>query len=254
METIGLIAAMPLERNTLLGIVRKWETTKIGHMRGAWFQLGARKCLLVTSGMGFFRAKNATFTLLEASGLDLLVSFGIAGAVKPDLNIGDVIVGNNTCFLNNGYLDELIPLASLSNAAWESAHQVLRQDGKRLLPGTVITTSGSQKIQQGPDEIFRPVLDMETAGIAQIARNKGISLISFRSISDGPKSPIPFTLETLFDENVNLQPVKIFNMLIHHPKFIVQSIQVMKNSRIAANFVAKALIAVLSQPSPINAR
>jgi len=251
METIGLIAAMPQESEALLRCIKEWKRIVLGRFRGVRFQLVDRNCLLVTSGMGLKRAMDATRTLLAGSSPHLLVSFGIAGAVNDDLHIGDVVVAWNTCLLDRGLTGQLQSLASLSEAAWNAAAQVLLPEGARLVVGTAITTRGSQVVPQQLEEMPHPVLEMETAGIAQVAAEIGIPLVSIRSVSDGPQSPIPFDLEAILDEKYNLRIGKLLILVLRRPQIIFQSRQMMKNSRKAADHAARALVAALSQPSPV---
>ena len=143
------------------------------------------------------------------------------------------------------------PLASLSEAAWNAAAQVLQPDGARLVAGTAITTRGSQVVLQPLERIAHPVLEMETAGIAQVAAEMGIPLVSIRSVSDGPQSPIPFDLGAILDEKYNLRIGKMLMMVLHSPQIIFQARQMMQNSRKAADHAARALVAALSQPSSV---
>jgi adenosylhomocysteine nucleosidase len=223
----------------------------LGPFRGVRFRLMDRNCLLVTSGMGFQRARDGTRTLLTGTDLQLLVSFGIAGAVHGDLRIGDVVVAENTCLLDEGQPGTMWPLASLSEAAWNAAAQVLQPDGARLVTGTAITTRGSQVVLQPREEIAHPVLEMETAGIAQVAAEMGIPLVSIRSVSDGPQSPIPFDLEAILDEKDNLRIGQFLMMVLRRPPILLQSWRMMQNSRKAADHAARAVVAALSQPAPV---
>lgn len=250
METIGLIAAMPQESDALLRCIRKWKPTALGPFRAVRFRLSDRDCLLVTTGMGLQRAADGTRALLAAITPHLLISFGIAGAVYDSLHIGDVVVAGTTCSLDMDLLGPLQPLASLSEAAWNAAAQVLQQDGARLVAGTAITTHGSQVISQSLEKVAHPILEMETAGIAQVAARMGIPLVSIRSVSDGPQAPIPFDLEAVIDEKGNLHMGKILMMALHNPRIVFQSRRIMLNSRRAADHAAKAVVAALSQPLP----
>ena len=251
METIGLIAAMPQESDALLRCIKGWKRIVLGPFRGARFRLMDRECLLATSGMGLKRAVDATRALLAGSSPQLLVSFGIAGAVNDDLNVGDVVVSGKTCLLDKGRPGKFQSLAALSEAAWKAANQILQPDSARLVPGIAITTRGSQVILQQLGEMTHPVLEMETAGIAQVAAEMGIPLLSIRSVSDGPQSPIPFDLEAILDEKDNLRIGKLFMLVLCRPQLIFKSRQMMQHSRKAADHAARALVAVLSQPGPI---
>jgi len=251
METIGMIAAMPQESKALLRCIEEWELSMLGPFRCYRFQLFDRNCLLVQSGIGLKRAMDATHALLSATNPPFLVSFGIAGAVKDDLQIGDVVVASHTSLLEKGIPGQFLTLAALSEAAWSAAAQVLQPRGARLVAGTALTTRGSQTVQPGPKEIAHPVLEMETAGIAQVAAEQGISLIALRAVSDGPQAPIPFDLEGVYDEQYNLRMSKIIKTVFRHPKIILQSSRVSRNVKKAADNAAIALVAALSQPLPV---
>ena len=193
---------------------------------------------------------DGTRTLLAATNPNLLVSFGIAGAVKDDLHIGDVVVAGSTWLLDMDLPGQPQPLAALSEAAWNAAAQVLQPDGARLVAGTAITTRGSQVLSQSLEKMAHPILEMETAGIADVAARVGIPLVSIRSVSDGPQAPIPFDLEAVIDEKYNLRIGKMLMMVLRNPRIVLQSRRIMLNSRKAADHAARAVVAALSQPSP----
>jgi nucleoside phosphorylase len=194
---------------------------------------------------------DSTRALLAATSPQLLVSFGIAGAVKDDLHIGDVVLAENSWLLDMGQRGKARSLSSLSRAAWNAAAQVLQPDGARLAAGTAITTRGSQVLMQSLEEMAHPILEMETAGIAQVAAEMAIPLVSVRSISDGPQAPIPFDLESVLDEEANFLIGPMLRMVLRNPQIVFQSGQIVQNSRKAADHAARAVIAMLSQPSPI---
>jgi len=98
--------------------------------------------------------------------------------------------------------------------------------------------------------IAHPILEMETAGIAEVAARMGIPLVSIRSVSDGPQAPIPFDLEAVIDEEYNLRIGRMLMMVLRNPRIVFQSRRIMLNSRRAADHAARAVVAALSQPSP----
>ncbi|MFN2182466.1 MAG: hypothetical protein ACK2UU_00685 [Anaerolineae bacterium] len=255
METIGLIAAMPQERDALLRRIGKWTPVALGPFRAARFRLSDRDCLLITTGMGPQRAADGTRALLAAMTPHVLISFGIAGAVHDSLHIGDVVVAGSTCCLLEVDLPcPPQPLATLSEAGWDAVAQVLQPDGARLVAGTAITTRGSQALSESLEKVAHPILEMETAGIAQVAARMGIPLVSIRSISDGPQAPIPFDLEVVLDEKYNLHMSKILMMVLQNPRIILQARRILVNSGRAADHAARAVGAALSQPLPAISR
>jgi adenosylhomocysteine nucleosidase len=248
METIGLVAAMVQERDALLRCVRGWKKIALGPFRGHRFELLGQICVLVTSGMGIRRAWEATRCLVEMATPQVLVSFGIAGAVEADLEIGDVVAAESVCLLDQGVPGPLLPLATWPAAAREAIVQALAKRDARLYAGTAVTTRGSQFEEYRPGEMAHPVLEMETAGIAQVAVENGIPLFSLRAISDGPRAPLPFDLGEMMDKDANLRVGKMLKFVVRHPGILLQSRQLIRNTRIATDNAAIALVAALSQP------
>jgi adenosylhomocysteine nucleosidase len=251
MENIGLIAAMPLESKALHQEIKGWRRSRFGKYQGARFRMLDRDCFLITSGIGCRRAMDATSALLDATNPQLLISFGIAGAMQKDLSIGDVIIAQQTCMFEKGHLVEFRPLAGLTRTCWDATENILQQVKATLCLGTAITTRASQLNLDMMDQVSIPILEMETSGIAQIAGKNSIPLLSVRAISDGPLAPLPFILENLYDEKDDLRLVKLIRMMLKQPRTLLKSFHVLRNSQIAANHAAKAVIAILNVPSPL---
>lgn len=247
MQTIGLIAATRQESNAVLRYIKHWDRFAAGSSGGKRFALAGRTCLLVTSGMGVRRAGQAARDLIEKHAARTLVSFGIAGAVETDLRIGDVIAVEIVCRLEQGIPGPRLPLAAWPEIAREAAAQALSRRGVRLLPGTAVTTGGAQVINYQPGELMHPILEMETAAIAQVAVEHGVPLFSLRAISDCPSEPIPFDLGEIMDDNANPRAGRLLKAISRHPGVILKFGRFGRNTRIAASSVAIALLAALSQ-------
>lgn len=246
MQTIGLIAAMTQESDALLRYIKGWKRVSLGPSSCKTFVLSGQTYLLVISGMGIRRATEATRNLVKMNPPRLLISFGIAGAVEADLEIGDVVMAKASCRLDQGVPGPLLPLAAWPDAALESTAQALARRGAHLLTGTTVTTGGSQVMEHQLGEMLHPILEMETAGIAQVAAEKGIPLLSLRAISDGPRVPIPLNLGEVMDEDANLQAGRMLKVMIRHPGVVFQSWRLIRNTRIAVDNAAIALVAALS--------
>lgn len=238
---------MTLESRALLRHINGWKPMKIGHLRGQHFDLQGKACLLVTTGMGVRRAGEAARLLVETRSLDMLILFGIAGAVEADLKIGDVVLVEAFRQLEKGSFRVPSPLTAWPEAARQAAAEVLQDRGKGVFSGTAITTGGSQVAAGLLSGMRHPVLEMETAGIARVAAEKSLPLLSLRAISDGPCAPLPFDPGEVLDENANLKLGKLIKLMIRRPQLIHQSGQMRRNSNLAAECGALALVAALSQ-------
>ena len=247
METIGIIAAMTQECKALLRCVGKTEHIMLGPFRCYRFQLSGRNCLLVKSGIGIKRAMDAARILIAEAHPQLLVSIGVAGAARDDLKIGDVVAAGQTFLLDKGRESLLHQFAPLSDEARLAAVHVLERWGARLVSGTAVTTRMSNATRFLPEGMPHPVLDMETAGIAQVALEHGIAVLVLRAVSDGPSEPLSFDLEAMTDEDFNLSILKAAKMVILRPRLALASFRIIRNVEKASDNAAAALTAVLGQ-------
>ena len=77
-EIAGIKQAMNISDHIRLGKTSVWP--------GKW---GKQSIVLVRSGVGQQRAEDATLQVIGRFKPSTLVSIGYAGAVQPDLNVGD---------------------------------------------------------------------------------------------------------------------------------------------------------------------
>jgi nucleoside phosphorylase len=245
MDTIGLIAAMPSESRALTRRVRGGKSIRITDFRGFEFELGGHRCALVTSGMGIERANKAASGLIDTCKPSLMISFGIAGAVRENLHIGDVILAAATCSLNDVALGPARSLGSLPEHSLRAIEDTLSAQGVRFLRGTAVTTRGSAVKDEITANLINPILEMETAGILDACSEKGIPLVVLRAISDGPMAPIPFDLGQVMDANSNLSIGKLVKEVIKNPRLLLLVGRMTRNSRMAAENAAMATFAAL---------
>ena len=247
METIELIAAMPQEINPLLRRIGNWERGRWGAFRCYRFQIANLNCLLIECGIGFKRAAQAAEALLKDTQPRLLVSFGVAGALETELQVGDVVYIGKACSLEAGRPEKSLALASLSDAALQAAAKALKLQGAALVPGTTLTTHGSQAVRLEPGELLHPVLEMETAAIAGVAVERGIPLLSLRSISDNPQEPLPFDIGDWYNGEANLVVGSMIRTFLLRPNILPRLFKLNRNTHRAAENLAIALVAVLGQ-------
>ncbi len=176
----------------------------------------------------------------------LLVSFGVAGAVHTGLQIGDVVSVGSVALLERGNPGPITPLTALSGAAHAAVEAVLQAAGSRLVIGSALTTPGSQVVKQELSDMVNPVLEMETAAIAQAAAENGVPLIGLRGISDTPEQPLPVDPDKVMDENYHLQIGKLAAVLLRRPAILLQANRMRRNTALAAENTAMAVIAMLN--------
>jgi adenosylhomocysteine nucleosidase len=243
-KKIGLIAAMQSERSALLKLVKNTEKEEAKLWR---FQTPRNDCWLIESGMGWKAAAKAARDLLEKQDVQALVSFGIAGAVHSDLHIGDVILAYQACLLEGVKPAQFLPLTTLPDAARQAVEGALHPLGARLLNGIAVTTTGAQVLDAQDRKLENPILEMETHSIARVAHEYGVPLYALRSISDSPEAPIPFDLGAVMDDQFHFRTDKIIAEVIRHPAILKPGVTMLRNSGIACDHAALAVLVVLEQ-------
>ena len=201
---ILIMAALPREVRPFLRRVRAQARRDLGLPAWEW---EAGTALVALSGMGEAAARRAGETLMGRFRPELLVSVGFGGALTPGLAAGDLVLGE-TFWHYNPDTGELKagpqpasprPLPLLCGA--------LQQAGLTAVIGSLVTTSRiiHKGRQGGPlAGLPRPVLDLETVALAEMAAAQNLAFLSLRAITDGPAEEIPEFLHAAGDQGATV--------------------------------------------------
>ena len=241
MVTIGIVVAMPMEARPLLRLIGSHRAGRLGTFRTCAFEAGPFRCVLVLSGMGLRPATKAARSLMEAENPHVIVSFGIPGALGEGLAVGDIVAGEQCRMWENGSLSDAYPLASLPEAVHHAASCAAEARGVHYLRGTVVTVRGIQSIPLALEEAA--VVEMETAGVAQAAAERGIPLVSIRAVSNTPEEPILFEMGG--GEEFHIKPFVLLGAILRDPPIIRPLLRLKRNSELAARNLAEVVNAVI---------
>ena len=92
MKTIGIIGAMSEE---ITYLKEKIEIVTTKNIIGLDFHVGkycGNSIVLVISGIGKVNAAVCTQVLIDHFGVDYIINTGCAGAIHPELGIGDILM------------------------------------------------------------------------------------------------------------------------------------------------------------------
>ncbi len=199
MTKLGIIGAMQLEVETLLGVMAdKTATEKAGSV----FYEGTLEGLpvvIVQCGVGKVNAALCAQILCDCFGVTHLVNTGIAGSLSADLDIGDLVVSTDAMYhdfdcVHFGYSCGKVPgmdviafpadesLMSLAFAAAESVNPGHTKLG-RVASGDqfVADKALKEKIIAATQGLCT---EMEGAAIAQTAYRNHLPFVILRAISD----------------------------------------------------------------------
>lgn len=131
----------------------------------------------VKTGMGRQNAKEGARCLLKNFAIEYVISAGFAGALHPELRIGDLIIGED---ISTPVLLELA--------------EGLRVDNIRLKKGKIISERHIACSVNKKRELFLATgalaVDMETDAIRDETLKAGIPLLAVRSICDAANEPV----------------------------------------------------------------
>lgn len=197
-ERIGIIGAMAEEVELLHAHMQQEKSTQragIVYMEGTFRN---RSVVVCKSGVGKVNAAVCTQVLIDRFGVDAVVFTGVAGALDPALEIGDIVV-SSSCMQHDmdvtalGFPLGTIPYQEVSDFPADSkltelARRSAEQTTGRAVVGRVL--SGDQfvadrgKVAKLHRELGGVCTEMEGAAVAQVCAMNGVPYVVIRSMSD----------------------------------------------------------------------
>lgn len=200
MNRIGIIGAMDEEVSRLKEKMHIEKVQKKAGMEFCHGNLGGKDVVVVRSGIGKVNAGICTQILIDDFGVEGVINTGIAGSLKNEINIGDIVLSKDTLqhdmdATGFGYEPGIIPRMEESVFQGdEKLIQVAKEVNEVVNPeistfiGRVV--SGDQFISQNEKKEFLVkqfqgyCTEMEGAAIAQVCYLNQIPFLIIRAISD----------------------------------------------------------------------
>jgi adenosylhomocysteine nucleosidase len=200
----------------------------VGEIQGCLVRIAA-------GGVGALRAGEAAGDLLEGWQPDWLVVTGVAGALAPDLALGDVVVATT--------------ITSSEATVACPPHPVPpppSRTGVMLSADRVLVTAGEkQEAHNRPP--LPDLVEMETAGAIVVASELGVRWSAVRAVSDTAAESLPFDFNLYRDEEGDLPNWPIALAALSQPRKIPALIQLARNVNLAAESAAAFLCSWLER-------
>lgn len=196
---IGIIGAMKEEIALFLEHMEQVETTEKARIQFLEGLLHNQRIVLCKSGVGKVNAAVTTQILIDTYGVDCIIFTGVAGAVHPDLNVGDIVISSELMQHDMdvtalGFPRGTIPYEEVSLfVSDERLKQAALDASNELFPGQVQVgrvLSGDQFIASRDtvaklySELQGTCTEMEGAAVAQVCAMNSIPQVVIRSMSD----------------------------------------------------------------------
>lgn len=197
-EVIGLIGAMDEEIKLLLD---RMENKRMREKAGIRYYEGTilgNSVVLCKSGVGKVNAAVTTQILVDTFGVSRILFTGVAGAVHPDLSIGDIVISSH-CIQHDmdatalGYPRGVIPYQEVSTFTADTELVTLAEQACKALNQPYITgivLSGDQFIASREavaglrEGLNGACAEMEGAAVAQVCYMNDTPFVIIRSMSD----------------------------------------------------------------------
>jgi nucleoside phosphorylase len=145
-----------------------------------------RACRVVQTGMGQARARRAAASAPPA-GCYLIA--GCAGALVPGLSPGDLVVATSVVSLGEtGAVLERFPAEAGALTPWLTRRGVRVREGGIASSPVVLATPADKTAAAATGAL---VVDMESAGVAAVAREREIPFAALRVVLDVVGQPLP---------------------------------------------------------------
>ncbi|SFV61771.1 Menaquinone via 6-amino-6-deoxyfutalosine step 2 [hydrothermal vent metagenome] len=197
MSKIAIMGAMPEEIEPLLAKVK--NVNKIEYANNSYYEATykGKELVIAYSKIGkVFSALTATI-LLEKFACEKLLFSGVAGAINPELKIGDLIIADGLCQHDldivafghpYGYVPEGEVCIASDVALRNIAKEVAKKNGLTLKEGIIAT--GDQFVAN-PDRkewisktFNADAIEMEGASVAVVCNALNVPFFILRAISD----------------------------------------------------------------------
>jgi adenosylhomocysteine/aminodeoxyfutalosine nucleosidase len=197
MSKIAIMGAMPEEIEPLLKRVENIKEIEYAnnHYYEATYQ--GKRLVIAYSKIGKVFSSLTASTLIEKFGCNKLLFSGVAGAINPELKIGDLIIAKELCQHDlditafghpHGYVPEGALFVKTDESLREIAKEVAEKRNLKVAEGIIAT--GDQFVASSDRKSFisstfgADALEMEGASVAVVCDALNVPFFVLRAISD----------------------------------------------------------------------
>lgn len=197
---VGIIGAMEEEVYRLKSMMTNTETLIKTGMVFVKGKLHGKDAVVVRSGIGKVNAAICAQILVDTFKVDIIINTGVAGGLRNDINIGDVVISSDALYHDMdatgfGYKRSEIPRMEVSLfKADEGLVQKAKEICERVNPdigtfvGRIITGDQFISEQEKKEELLKMFegycVEMEGTAIAHTATLNHVDFLIIRAISD----------------------------------------------------------------------
>ncbi len=195
----------------------------------------------VIVGIGRQNAEKSVRRFLASCSPELVLTCGFAGGLNPDLKLGDVVfeIGNRQSAIGN-------PLEPPDVGCYEKLVAAGAKPAKIFCADRIATTVAEKKKLRA--ETGADAVEMESAAIHAVCRERGIPCVTVRVISDTADEDLPLDFNALAKPDKSLDFGRLAWAIAKSPGKIGALLALQKKTKFAAEQLAAVLSKIL-QPT-----
>jgi len=198
---IAVIVAVDQELQAMKHKFEKIEEKKLRDLTYYEGSINGKEYIIIKSGIGKVNSARTTQMLIDKFDLDYIVNIGSAGSLNDELEIGDIVIGNElvqhdfdtTAFGDEkGYITGAGKIFKSNEELVEKYRKYVQENDLdyqakvgTIASGDIFLTEKAMK-EKIRSKFRADCVEMEGAAIAQICTLNKIPFIVIRSISDKP--------------------------------------------------------------------
>jgi adenosylhomocysteine nucleosidase len=225
MTRIAIIAAMPAE---LKPLTRGWRHERSNGVHLWRFRSGDNEWIAACAGAGVDAATRA-FAEAEKSGpIDEVISTGWAGALREEFLLGQAYDVSTVIDARTG--ERFVATCPPNDCCLVTSSRVAGAGEKKRLASTYDAT----------------LVDMEAAGVARLAKMRGVPFYCVKGISDGPSDQLP-DFNSFISPNGQFKLARFVVFAVLRPSNWPALMRMGENSKKAARNIAQSLQNLLNE-------
>ena len=241
---LGAVSEEIAEIKKAMKISNRIRLEKSEAWPGKWL---GKDIVLVRTGIGKQRAKDATRQVIEKYHPEVIVSLGYAGALIEGLNVGDLFVAKTILSSETGSTS--FEIQGVENLKWlKLAKTISPPENAELKVGRLLTVDKVVHAPEDKRELARrfdaEAVEMETHETFMLARENKIAFISVRVISDAVNHEL-IDSSSFLRKDGKISKLKAGWYVLTHPKSIKKALSLQSHTKIATinltEFIAKLL-------------
>ena len=223
MTKLAIMGAMEEEIEPLLAHFKDVNIVEFANNKYYEVNYNGLDIVIAYSKIGKVFASLTATTMIEKFGCDTLLFSGVAGAINPELKIGDLIIADKLCQHDlditafghpNGYVPGGSVYVETSDSLRTIAKAVANENGLKVIEGIIATGDQFVHSQERKDFIestFKAdALEMEGGSVAVVCDALDVPFFILRAISDTADGGA----DVDFDEFLKSSAVNSANYLI----------------------------------------